>query len=147
MRLSPRESADGPRLKPGCEIVIRAHGPDDIPFIMREWLRTYSQSEWAKRIDRDTFFRHHHAYATVLMQRTGAVVAAFPDAPDVLCGFLVGSGQQMHYAFVKGLFRRWGIGAEMVQHVFGDKQIQYSHSTHDGRALLSRRQARYNPYL
>ena len=133
-------------MKPGCEITIRPAVAADSAFILREWLRTYSESEFAKRIDRATFFRHHHIYATDLLAR-GAIVAALPNDHDVLCGYLVGAGEVLHYVFVKGQFRRWGIGAEMVEHVYGKRQISYTHTTHDGRALLAKRAARYNPYL
>jgi GNAT superfamily N-acetyltransferase len=132
-------------VKPGVEIVIRPAIADDTAFILREWLRTFCESPFAAHIDRATFFREHHRVATMQLGR-GAVVAALPDARDVLCGFLAGAGEVLHYAYVKPQFRRMGIASEMVGHVFGDSQITYTHWTPEGRALLSKRVARYSPY-
>ena len=134
------------RVTAGRDIIIRPAIASDTPFIMKEWLRTYAASEFAKRIDRDTFFRFHHLYAEGLLKR-GAVVAAFPDDRDTLCGFLVGAGEVLNYIFVKGQFRRWGIAEAMLDDVFGKKQILYTHNTPDGRALLAKRPCRFNPYI
>ena len=134
------------RVTAGRDIIIRPAIASDTPFIMKEWLRTYTASEFAKRIDRDTFFRFHHLYAEGLLKR-GAVVAAFPDDRDTLCGFLVGAGEVLNYICVKGQFRRWGIAEAMLDDVFGKKQILYTHNTPDGRALLAKRPCRFNPYI
>jgi GNAT superfamily N-acetyltransferase len=134
----------------GAPFSLRPGGPDDLPFVFATWLRSYKRSSsFARRVPNDVFYKFHHQAIERILVRTSAQlrIAHAPDAPGVILGYAVTEPGVVHFVYVKGDFRRFGIGSALLAHVDVNACV-FTHWTEGWDLLLKRwPQAQYNPYL
>jgi GNAT superfamily N-acetyltransferase len=94
-------------------------------------LKEVYDSGMDKRIDR-------------LLFRSRVLVAYFPEVPDEVLGWSCLEGSALHYVYVKGVYRRRGIGKGLVP----DSAKWYTHPTdREGRVFAESLSLKFNPFL
>lgn len=132
--------------------------------------RSYLQSYWrlgvrltvahgsaAQALEREVYHEGQRAVFDELLRHSEVAVACSPEDAWQVLGFAVyddlPSGLILHYVYVKRVFRRAGLGAELVMGRLGKRRrLIYTHYTGPWRGMmrsLKRRGvlAAYNPYL
>lgn len=113
---------------------IREVTGEDIPFIYATWLESYRyDSNFGKSHRNNVFFNDYPRVIDLLLNESDVFVAASKDDANIIYGYLVRQNPStLHYAFVKGPFRRWGIFSNLLDHAFPIKenQITYTHKTY-----------------
>lgn len=113
------------------------------PFVLKTWLMSYAQSEWARGIKPGIFHREHHPLAQQLLRRSTLRIVVPADDPSMYLGWCCHEGTTLHYVYAKREFRRLGIGCALVA---GMAFENASHRTAD-LSLLYREAPTWNPYL
>lgn len=122
---------------------IRLANGNDLPFIYATWLESYRyDSNFGKSHRNNIFFQDYRKVVDLLLQISNVFVAASKDDPDIIYGYIAAQnvGPTLHYIFVKGPFRRWGIGTALFDHVFPARHypIQYTHKTYTAIPLIDK---------
>jgi hypothetical protein len=135
-------------------IQIRAVNPDDWPFIINSWLKSFKESsDFAKNIPTDTFFEMHHKIIESILGRTStcAFVATPTDDPELILGYAVfekpqNYGAIAHYTYVKRSFNGFGISEKLF--LASPWRLTYAtHMTHKGKKIVDKLKLIYCPYL
>lgn len=90
-------------------------------------------NEWYRLIDSDRYYRVYHKIIDQLLERTDSQVhlALLADEPDVCLGWSLFENQKLHYVFVKGPYRKQGIGSSLIPKLFNE----VTHLTKIGQAI------------
>ena len=118
------------------DVVIRPMRPADESFIRATWLRGYRDTakgsgEW--------YYAAQGALIGELLRRHPARVAHYPGDLDQVLGYLVADGPVVHWLYVKGPFRRLGIGRTLLEHEApGATSRPTTHWTRDAARLAER---------
>jgi len=139
-----------PKQKIGLhEVLIRPPAAEDLPFIFSSWLKSYRDSDCAKHIPNEPYFRFHHKIVESILSRasesgTATIkIACLADSSENILGWLVSEGPVLHYVYIKNAFRRLGIASKLL----GDYRPQiYSHRTYAWKLLPQLKGAVYVPY-
>lgn len=102
------------------DIVLRAGTGEDEAFIYNSWLRAHFDiGANVKAIDRKTFEAHHRDVIRRLLERGQILVASDPEMPSLIYGWMVfesiGAQLCVHYCYVRGSQRRFGIGRRLYE--------------------------------
>ena len=132
-------------------IVIRETRPDDKPFILNSWLKSYKdESLFAAEIRNDIYYKWHNEIIQRILERgtTKILVAASKEDSDVIAGYLVTEkirGYDIaHYVYVKRAFNGLGI----CKLLFQISPLKYtSHMTRAGRPVAEKAGIIYVPYF
>lgn len=125
---------------------LRTGSEDDIPFIYSTWTNSMQgDSRIGRSCKRSIFYEGQtQVIDWILAQEdTEVLVASNPDDPNIIFGYLVYQPDIVHYAFVKEIFRRFGI-ASYLHYEAGSPKF-YTHET--GMIRPIQRDLIYNPYL
>lgn len=138
---------------------IRDMGEADISFIFSSLLRSYEEVAVEKlRISVSVYYRGHHDLLMRVLERGQCLMACDPEDPDQIYGYVLyasddhGQPPCLHYLYVKGSFRRAGIGSALLRASGLLEEIgpvAYSHEKPDfSKYLLKyfRRRTVYDPY-
>jgi hypothetical protein len=112
--------------------------PEDISFIYSTWLRSYrTGSGLGLASGKHAYFLTYNQVIDHILDkdRTIIMVAAKPDEPDVIWGYMIAEPRVLHYVFVKQGFRRFGIAKALYQNHFGERPV-VTHMTHLGREII-----------
>lgn len=130
-------------------IHIREALASDIPFIFNSWL-SVMRAETPKDISNDIFFSNHHKLVEKALMRSRTCVAVNPEDHNQIYGFIVGTKKPcvLHFAYVKGIFRRMGIANQLISTLFDkEKEAECSQKAF-GIEFISRKiKTKFNPYL
>lgn len=111
-------------------VIIRELTPADTALVYATWLNSLSPHR-DKAIHAAVFYERHHAAVEARLAQAMAQGTAFaacsPDDPHQVFGWLVGVPGVLDYVFVKALYRRFGVGAELLRR-FGNFTA-YTHAT------------------
>lgn len=134
---------------------------EDKDFIYHSWLKNYKNSRFAKQIPHDLFYKHHTPIVHDIVEHEEVIVACNPDDIDHIYGYLVGEyveeGACIHWIYVKGSFKRFGIATALIEKLldidkFRDPMkdeefvIFYSHRTKNAAYITNKIAMLYNPY-
>lgn len=129
---------------------IRLANKADIPFITSTWLNNYKWSHFGKYISRRIYFKEHHRLIQRTIQATPTYVSCDPEDEGFIYGYIVGDNfdgyDLVHYIFVKGPFRNFGIGKALFEHLNKNKRISITHQF-DFKKDVPDKIFVYNPYL
>jgi GNAT superfamily N-acetyltransferase len=129
-------------------VIIRIAEIGDEGFIFHSWLKSYRGSAAAQNITNPRYFAGQHALITRLLGRSKILVAANPEDPSQICGWIVYEPKApipvLHYVYVKHPFRRNGIARELIAQMECDTFF-FTHSTEAVKQLTAR--AIFDPYL
>jgi hypothetical protein len=126
---------------------LRPAVPDDLGFIFSTWLKHYKQhSHLTRDVTNKVFFVRYHRIIERLLARSLTVVAHPDGKPSVILGYSVMEPPIIHWVYVKGPWRRFGIGRLLLggQNLDG---CTFTHWTNDIEAFRGRwPNAVYDPY-
>ncbi len=123
-------------------------------FVASTWVRSFLASPDARKIESEEYFHGHSQLVTAILARGVALVAEH-ETYGTLLGHAVGErhalGPVIHYAYVKGPFRRHGIGraleAALMQKIRrGGELVRWNHKRSPGTEVAIRRGYRWSPY-
>lgn len=122
---------------------IRLANGNDLPFIYATWLESYRyDSHFGKSHRNNIFFEDYRKVTDLLLQNSDVFVAASTDDPDIIYGYLVKEQPNtLHYVFVKGPFRRWGIAKALFFAAFGaieNRPVYYTHKTYTAMPVIDK---------
>lgn len=130
-----------PVLRDDKFVVLRAAGAEDRNYILATWLNCFFLSRIARMMDRPLYFFEQKRVILRLLERSSTVVAANPEEPSQIFGFIVGEAPQdlpavsetvraaiVHYCYVNSLYRENGLGRRLVRELVGDaSKIFFTH--------------------
>ncbi len=102
--------------------IIHVHGNDPIlepylGFIIGNWMTTLKDTnQWFELIDPDKYFTAYKQFIKAILKKPGTEVkcAILAEDTDIVIGFSVFEGSQLHYVFVKPEVRNKGIATILV---------------------------------
>ena len=124
--------------------LLRNATQGDMRFVHSSWFSSL-WSAWARgRIGRKVYEWGQAARIQRLLASSSVLVAYFPEVPDEVLGWACVQGDALHYVYVKGTYRRMGIGRGLVE----GRARCYTQRVEakEGRALMSVLDLEYNPY-
>lgn len=97
------------------QVKYRPHKETDLNFIFATLLKSYRYSNpQARVVEKKTYYENgSKEWAACLHHGGKIVVACADDDEDLIIGFVVYSGNVLHYLYVKAAFRRAGIGKSL----------------------------------
>lgn len=122
---------------------IREALPQDLPLIRSSWHLSYLRSYANKRIPWTIYRPGQEARIARLMSRSLLHVAYLDEVPDEILGWSAVDGEVLHYIYVRGIYRRKGIGSALVPE--GTKYYTHQTNTAGGRFLAVHKLV-FNPY-
>lgn len=130
--------------------LIRPAQPDDISFIYSTWLKSYrTGSGLGLASGKHAYFITYNLIIDHILEKPDARVwvAAKIDEPNVLWGYLVAEPTVLHYVFIKGAFRKFGIARALYQAAFTERPF-VTHMTTPAREVLRTHPGfKFNPTL
>jgi hypothetical protein len=98
---------------------VRDFQETDRPFVTATFLRgLHSGNSWFNLIPSNIFMANYKKVINTMIdsERNKVIIACLPDDPDVILGYSILSSdfQTIHWVFVKGKWRRKGIGQALV---------------------------------
>lgn len=129
-------------------VLYRASSPSDEAFISLHWLKSLrADNDFFRLIPRELYYKKYREIIQLLLSRSEAKIACLKEDPDVILGFSVTKGDQVHWLYVKEDWRTIGIGRDLLPVPFKS----YSHISHLGIQLLQSKFAKvpliFNPFL
>lgn len=120
---------------------IRPMEASDAPFVLNSWLRRYRDSVAARLVTDRVFYQVQHDIILKILAKPElkATVACSLEDSNHIYGYLIAEDLSklvpdlvmLHFTYVKGPFRRFGIAKALLQDTIGDhKLVHYSHRTH-----------------
>lgn len=124
-------------------VTYRALEPDELPFVLDSWSRSWRVSEWAGTVP-------NHLAASVLRELVGGLIArgakiTVADFGGRILGWVCyehkGDDTVLEFCYVKDPYRRRGLGRELVSHAIGDRrgEVFYTHKTRASKYVLPER--------
>ncbi len=101
--------------------LVRPAEPADLAFISETWAEGFRRgSAWAHRLTNRVYFSHHAPVIAALLSRSAVLVAADPQDPAVIYGYVVfevesPEGPALHWCYVKKAWRRLGVATRLVE--------------------------------
>lgn len=114
-------------------VAVRDAEPGDEGFVYNSWLRSYRDAPAVNGTPSAVYYRYHHPLLEALLARpeVSVLVACDPSSPDRIHGWLcsepAGTVLVCHYAYVKQIWRRKGIGSLLLAHAAeGRESVAYT---------------------
>lgn len=124
---------------------LRTATASDLRFIHSSWHTSYWKTHARKHMEREVYAPAMDAYIDRVLAkpRTQALVAFFADVPDEVLGYSIVTAPTLHWVYVKGVYRRNGIGAGLVP----EGLLYYSHAADSvGRRFTNNVGLKFNPF-
>jgi GNAT superfamily N-acetyltransferase len=128
-------------------IALRPGTLEDQSFIFATWLQGLRHSnDTYKLMEADAFFRQYHKVIERILTapETTVLVACLKEAPDVIVGYSVSSGDTLHWTHVKKAWRGIGIAKSLLPAPF--KVVTHVNRLGVGY-LRSHPNLEFNPFL
>lgn len=118
--------------------VLRDAVDSDLGFVQNSWRGTFHLGGFGAQ---DSDREHYHEEMTRLferiLKRARVRVACDTKDQDVLLGFAVATGRELHFVYVRQDFRRLGVARALVEDL---DPKQFTFSTRQGVARLKPRE-------
>jgi GNAT superfamily N-acetyltransferase len=122
---------------------IRIATQSDLRFIRSSWFDSYWHCYAKKKIEGVVYRSEMRLSIERLLKRSNVLVAFFDEVPDEVLGWSACEGQTCHYVYVKGDYRRQGLGKGLVP----PQILYYSHATDaQGRLFANSVNMKFNPF-
>lgn len=101
-------------------IIVRDCTKADLDFVFQTWIRSYqSLSYFAKRVNRDTFFKHYTTLVNDIVDTPGTVIKVAADTESTIFGYIVASDLDtnpcVHFAYVRPEYQRLTIARQLFE--------------------------------
>ena len=158
-------------LNQGPELRIRPLelGGRETGFVLDSWNRAVARDPiWSAHVGRRGVARtpippslslyYHDIVLKKILNKCTLLVACDPDDPDVIWGYVAFDQENpvLHFVYVKGAFRKMGIGTRLMDEAFkrcdgcwsqiGDHPVVVSHRTESLFKAWPNVKWRWNPY-
>lgn len=122
---------------------IRLATEADLRFIRSSWFDSYWHCSAKKKVEGVVYRTEMRRNVERLLARSVVLVAFFSEVPDEVLGWSANEGSTCHYVYVKGDYRRRGIGKGLVP----PEVVYYSHATDaHGRLFANDVKLKFNPF-
>ncbi len=114
---------------------------DDLSFIYSTWLESYRYDSFFGKSHRNgVFFPDYQLVLDKLLEESRVVVACVPDSPETILGYIVFEPNLLHYIFVKGAFRRFGIATSLLDYAFPnlERSVCFTHKTYTAFPFIAK---------
>lgn len=114
-------------------VTLRPMISADRGFIVGTWLRNYARTREAHRVVPEAYHAGQTALIDELLDREETILAVNPEKSDQIFGFICGRRATLtapgvvHYAYVKDVFRRKGVGRLLVTTLSGGAPVDFTH--------------------
>lgn len=132
---------------------LRPAKPEDVNFIVHSFLKRYRDAIHIRLVTDKVYYEKQHAVIAKILQTPGCDVRVACDPEDenhiygwVLAEHLTDDWILLHFCYVKGAFRRFGVAKALLNDVIGTStKIQYTHKTKLVDFLDPQNRAVFNP--
>lgn len=125
--------------------VLRPAIETDMALVYATWFTHYKHTSPLGRHCRpDIFYPGQRPIINRILKQDGQVVVACPnDDSDMILGWLASEDSCIHYCYVKGAFRKMGIGKQLIT-----SQLfkTFSHWTDDSEWAMKKFGLVYDPF-
>lgn len=133
---------------------VRPAVVEDTPFILNSWLKRYRDAVHPRLISDKAYYEVQHAVIRKILAAPGLKVLVACDKEDAnhIYGYCVAETLAegwdiVHWVYVKGPFRRFGIGKTLIKDATaGTQKVHYSHRTKLVDLLDRDHAATFNPF-
>lgn len=136
---------------------VRQAREDDTNFLLATWLKSYriiahddAINPVVSRIPGQTYFKGQELAIKRILKSAQVLIAHDREDPAFIYGYMVFEPGKIHYAYVKGSFRRLGVATELLKESGLDTAhaLEFSHHTPDIYWIKQKLPTlTYNPYL
>lgn len=128
-------------------ITLRPAVDSDLSFFFSSTLQSYFYSSPTIRgLLPSVYYPAHKALLYKLLARSKLEMACSAEDLNIILGFALTEGLDVHYMYVKRAFRRFGIARELLRNI--GYSFQASHWTDDLNAIARHKPGIvFNPYL
>lgn len=131
---------------------IREGKAEDIPFVLNSLLKRYRDAIPIRLVTDRVYYENQHHVVTHIMQSPGAklLVACDPEHENTIFGYCLAEDLTpdwvlLHFAYVKGAFRRFGLAKDLIKQAIGSAtKVQYTHSMKSVKWLNKENTWEYN---
>jgi GNAT superfamily N-acetyltransferase len=133
---------------------IRPIKSADENFIRNSWLKRFREAISARLVTDKVYFGVQHDVITKILAQSGlkAYAAVDPKDEDHIYGYIVAEERAgldallLHWVYVKGPFRRFGVARKLLQEVNPEaKSVHFTHKTHLVKFLDKKDEWTFNP--
>ena len=122
---------------------LRRATSEDLRFVHSSWHTSYWKTWANKRMSRSVYNEGQDIRINRLLEDCVTIVAYFWEAPTEVLGWACSYDTTVHYVYVRGVYRRNGIGKGLVP----DGAKYYSHQTDAvGGLFVKNLGLEFNPY-
>jgi len=114
------------------DVMLRPRVLADERFIRATWLRAYRH---VVRAPSDWYYAAQGALVSRLLAESETTVAHFPGDSDQILGYVVASGDVLHWVYTKGAFRRLGIASALLDSALAERPRRATHWTDDAHEV------------
>lgn len=128
----------------------------DEAFIYNSWLKSYLDSirelKIFKGLKNEVYYEGQHKKIEDLFHRCNTVIACSQEDKDQIYGWAcyeeTAQDTIIHFIYVKGPFRRMGIGTYLYTQITNEKPVWYTHESMFISAVAKKfGKITFNPYL
>jgi hypothetical protein len=132
-------------------IKLREGQQSDFAYILKTWSVDYHKTFPVINIPNSLYFPHQKDLITKIVLKCGAIVACADDEPDLIVGYIISepygeSSTIVHWANVKGIYRRMGIFNNMLSEAAPEKTLIATHNFHLFNNFKTKYNFIYDPY-
>ncbi len=118
-----------------------------INLVKSRWIRNYrTQNDFMKMVHAPCYYSAYNVYISNILNRDSSIVrlAVLSEDNDVVLGFSIMAGSNLHYVHVPKGYRRQGIGRLLVPEYIES----FSHITRIGIQIWHKKfpRAKFNPF-
>lgn len=123
---------------------LRTATASDLRFIHSSWHTSYWKTHARKHLEREVYAPEMDAHIDRVLKDATVLVAFFEAVPDEILGYSIARGDTLHWVYVKGVYRRNGIGSGLVP---AEGVAYYSHATDGaGKKFADNIGLKFNPF-
>ncbi len=133
------------------KVKLREAESGDRNFILNSWLKSYRNSDMAKKISNDVYYHFHAKLIEEYLSQSTVVMAVNPLNPIQIFGYAVVDREDntIHYVYTKHTYRKLGVAKKLLDVLLPDlgKNPTRSTATNYGwRHYSQKYNLYYNPY-
>ena len=126
---------------------LRHFQPSDLNFILGTWMESYFFF-MPSRPPKHIYAREHSLLINKHLPHCDCVIACAEDDANQILGYVITEHDLLHYIYVKGPFRKLGIGHKLMSSAFPNVSgIVHTHYTQPIKHFSHKYKLTYNPYL
>lgn len=135
------------------ELSIRPAYSADLNFVTNSWIRAYRKNaQLMQMIPQAIYSSNQYKLILKLLERSQLIIACMANDKDQILGWVcfeeIADGEKaIHFAYVKSVFRKLGIGTALLQCALGANVTYYTHHTYFAQTMNRKRALAYNPFL